>query len=92
MAFISFLRKGGGGELSPHTNLSEGGARGCSPRGGAGRAGGPFRRPLLCPLAGPGLRDAPEVTALRVLVPAELEAHGGMCWCPRRRRGSRGPE
>lgn len=25
VAFISFLRKGGGGELSPHTNLSEGG-------------------------------------------------------------------
>ena len=65
---------------------------GAPPEEGAGRAGGPFRRPPPCPLADPGLRDAPEVTALRVLVPAELEAHGGMCWCPRRKTGSRGPE
>lgn len=47
---------------------------GAPPEEGTGRAGGPFRRPPPCPLAGHGLRDAPEVAALQVLAPAGLEA------------------
>ena len=36
MAFISFLGMGGGGELSPHTNLSDGGRVGAPPEEGPG--------------------------------------------------------
>ena len=64
---------------------------GAPPEEGTGRAGGPFRRPPPCPLAGHGLRDAPEVTALQVLAPAGLEAHGGNVLVSTKKKGEQGP-
>lgn len=83
MAFISFLRKGGGGELFP-THQSKLGVGG----GGVGAPPEEGRRTedhseglLRVHLPDPGLRDAPEVTALQVLVPASwrhMEACAGV--------------
>lgn len=87
MALFPFSKEGGW-ELSPHQSKL-GGWGGwdveCSPR--RGREPEDHSEGLLVALATLGCGMRPRSTALQVLVPAELEAHGGM-WCPRRRRGA----